>query len=358
MIVLVNPLTTPLVRKLIDVAGTGFDRRDVDRFLADEGWEEPMAYGIDIGGQHILGRNHPDGVDVETLWVPFCWLDDDAGMLDPELWEPEWKDSPGDQIAFDTAWKQACGTVEAEIGQPEVTVRGRTESQSPADRWNLAAWRIGSVALIVGQTMDDFSSQGDLELAGIWLFKNAPDADLPAAGELQEWLIAGKKDPRRARRRRGRRGGHPWHRRHGGDGFSHRPHPRRSTPCRVHRRAAAGGRSRAGRSGEPRRRHPGRRQPVRPGNGRARGVRRYGVSGSRRDQVRHAEHSSLHKPGRRPRAADLRRPGAEPGQTASAGSGPRPGYDGPAACRPHRSVRVSIRPCSRRLPQPARAASF
>lgn len=196
MIVKVNQLATPLVRQLIDLAGTSFDRQEVDRFLADAGWVEPMADGIDIGGGHTLWRNDEFGVEVESLWVPFCWVGEDAGLIDSEQWDddaPEWKNASGDQGGFDTAWEQGCVTVAAELGPPEITVR-----RTPDDdlrRWNLSAWQVGSVAVIVGQTVDNFMSQGDLELAGIWLFKNAADAGFPASHELNSWLIEGKNDP-------------------------------------------------------------------------------------------------------------------------------------------------------------------
>lgn len=187
MIVKVNPLTRTLVRKLIALAGTSFEGPAVDRFLAEAGWVDSVCSGIDIGGGHLLWRAGGGGPEAESVWVPFCWVDDDAGLIGAERWD-HWADGPDDQSGFDAAWEQGFETVMAELGPPELAVRRMPDSLY----WNLAVWQVESVAIIVAQSTDGFVSQGDLELAAIWLFENGTCAGLPAADDFYSWLVEGK----------------------------------------------------------------------------------------------------------------------------------------------------------------------
>jgi hypothetical protein len=186
MIINVNPLTPALVRHLVALAEVGWDRPSLDQFFAVRGWQD-TGFWVELDGGHSLFPPESADHDLEQtgLWVTFCRASDDEDML--RGFGTEWVDAPGGEAGFDAAWAQGCEVVAAELGPPELTL--------PADddvNRNIAGWRIGSVALVVGQTQDEYLSQGDLDHAAVWLFPHPKDEAWPPAEELRDWLMSGR----------------------------------------------------------------------------------------------------------------------------------------------------------------------
>ena len=186
MFVKVNPLTPAVVRHLVDLAQVDWDEPTLERFFADRGWEDTGFY-VELENGHALFPPYPDNHDFEEtgLWVTFCLASHDESMT--EGFGDQWTDTPGAQAAFDAAWAQGCEVVAAELGPPELTLPTGGDTNR-----NIAAWRIGSVALLVGQTQDEYISQGDMELAAVWLFPHPKDEAWPDAEELRDWLLSGR----------------------------------------------------------------------------------------------------------------------------------------------------------------------
>jgi hypothetical protein len=77
--------------------------------------------------------------------------------------------------------------VETELGPPALTT-----GDGDGDHANLAAWHVGSVLVVVGETQDEYISQGDVEHGAVWLFPHPQDEELPDMDELFDWLLQGK----------------------------------------------------------------------------------------------------------------------------------------------------------------------
>jgi hypothetical protein len=185
MFVNANPLPPALVRHLVALAEAGWDQPSMERFLADRGWVD-TGFWVEIDGGHGLFPPEMANHDLEQtgLWVTFSRASGDEDML--RGFGPEWVDTPGGQAAFDATWAQACEVVAAELGPPELTLPANEHN------WNIAGWRVGSVALLVGQTQDEYMSQGDIEHAAVWLFSHPKDEAWPEAKELRDWLMTGR----------------------------------------------------------------------------------------------------------------------------------------------------------------------
>jgi len=140
------------------LAGCGWQVPAIHEFAAARGWSDP--FDREIGFDSEIGRGHhvmpldPEDQDLEQtgLWLAFCYASRDPAT--------------------------------AELGTPDLESL-RVES-------NIAAWRVGSALVVLGQTQDEYLSQGDVDLGAVWLFPHPADEGLPDEDDLRDWLCDGK----------------------------------------------------------------------------------------------------------------------------------------------------------------------
>ncbi|MFF3981167.1 hypothetical protein [Streptomyces sp. NPDC001828] len=191
-----QPLTSSLIGQLVELASVGFTRSDFARFVDGQGWpERDDRFETDSGHRLVPAVPLGDWDDRQpSFHLPFCYFDPSEEAEDGPLGDEfhELSEFEGwDVLASDTAtpffegWQQGCEVVSGALGQPELTLTMQTQPEA----WHFAAWRVGSVAVVVAQG-EEFSSYGELSMAAVWLVQQAPDAPLPADGAaFYSWLL-------------------------------------------------------------------------------------------------------------------------------------------------------------------------
>ncbi|GAA4830495.1 hypothetical protein [Kitasatospora terrestris] len=185
MIVRLKPLPAELLKSMVTLANTEWDQAGIGAFLQERGWEESAWQGFNTDSGHQLVAADPDWTHggQSRFFLPFCIADGsedaDAGPLGDECELEGWEVV---EDGFDDVWHQACATVVDELGVADVTVM--TEGHSR----RMAAWRVGTVALVVGQS-EEFTSYGELDMIAIWLVAHPTSADWPDPPAFYSWLL-------------------------------------------------------------------------------------------------------------------------------------------------------------------------
>lgn len=177
-----KPPHAALVKELAALAGLRWEQPELERYLLGRGVLDPGPGGLGLVF-HAAGEGYwlspvpgfwdepgeLNDFDAESgFWMPFCWVEEaeGGGVL------ADWDDNPfgvvdrsGDRAGYDAVWAEACAVFAAELGPAALTTE--------RDGDHVAVWRVGATAVVVGQTLDHFASQGDLELCVIRLWQYA-----------------------------------------------------------------------------------------------------------------------------------------------------------------------------------------
>ncbi|GAA1941998.1 hypothetical protein [Kitasatospora viridis] len=185
MIVRLKPLSPDLIKHMVALAGTEWDQAGVGVFLQERGWEESAWQGVDTDSGHQLVAADPDWTHgrQSRFFLPFCVVDAseyaDLGPLGDECELEDWEVVEDD---FDDVWHQACAMVTDELGVADATV------SAEGCPWRMAAWQVGTAALVVGQS-EEFTSYGELDMVAVWLVTHPTDSDWPDASTFYGWLL-------------------------------------------------------------------------------------------------------------------------------------------------------------------------
>jgi hypothetical protein len=195
MIVTALPPTRELVDELVGLARASWDPPELLRYLHERADRvEPVPAHLDgivfsfpTAGPglrlHAVAEDESqfaDELPTWGLWVPFGVLDEDeAGIGEVFVDELGWTELPDGPAGFDDVWERACAVVAAVLGAPRTTV-------TDVARNRVAAWQVGSTALMVVQTAD-FAMSYELELCAIRLYALDPAAGLPTPEILRGW---------------------------------------------------------------------------------------------------------------------------------------------------------------------------
>lgn len=191
-----KPPHAALVRELVALASASWERPELERYLAGRGRLEPGPAGLGLvfhtAGEGFwlnpaVGFWEESGelADFESgsgFWMPFCWVEEEGGSILEGLADDPFGlvDRSGGRAGFDTVWAEACAVFAAELGPATLT----TEQ----DGYHVAVWTVGATAVLVGQNLDNMSSQGDVEVGVILLAQHA-GREQPEAADLVDWFF-------------------------------------------------------------------------------------------------------------------------------------------------------------------------
>jgi hypothetical protein len=185
VIVRLKPLTPDLLKHMVALAGTEWDQAAVEAFLQDRGWQEPAWQGVDTDTGHQLVAADPDWTHgrQSRFFLPFCVADTSehahAGPLGDDCELEDWQVTEDD---FNDVWHQACAMVANELGPADITILAEGRP------WRMAAWQIGPVALVLGQS-EELTSHGELDMIALWLATHPTGSDWPDASAFYGWLL-------------------------------------------------------------------------------------------------------------------------------------------------------------------------
>jgi hypothetical protein len=199
------PLDDPTIDAMSALARLPWGKSELDTTWGITGWPAPggeppsrrvferYEYAMDVGERRVALQMSfsPDLITgFLTDFAAFC---EAAGPDDPDLVDllhlqgvySEWQvDAHAGRARFDAVWADGYQRLENRLGAP-------ASSGHRANRWQHAAWRIGSRLLVIAQG-EDFGSHGLYDAAYLAAVDYPAEAGLPVGDRLYGLLVGGQ----------------------------------------------------------------------------------------------------------------------------------------------------------------------